>query len=517
MNPDLPDDISLKRREKHIVMLVANAITGDSRVQKTALSASSAGYRVTVVGISPTGRRTVESLGGAQVVRIPVPFPTFDAAKRRAAPESRLRSAARALKGLGKSDLKARRQSAARTQKRLARLEGSGVGRWQVARLRVRLLAVAMLMKLDRLGVLGADRVLRWSQSRGVVAQRGEAAEREIFRAKLTDFRRAFLSELARTDFDLVHAHDFTMIECANGAVAQAVSNGHRPPFVYDAHEWVRGLTHLPHGTQTVSAEVESQNIGEATAVVTVSPVLAERLEQENALRERPSLVLNAPMASAADPESPLSVRRQAGVDDDTSLAVYGGAVKASRGIGTIIRALPLLPDLHLAIVASASESPGVKEVLKEAVEQGVDQRVHVVPFVPPDQVINYLRSADVGIHPLLRSGNAELAMPNKIFEYLHAELPMVVSDMPAMSDLVMRHGWGAVFAAGDHHSLAGALKTVLSDPAAYQAGLCDLAARERFAWENQAQTLIAIYDRLLSVIKVPEDESAAQKFGTRR
>lgn len=506
-------DMPLRRQDKHIVMLVANGVTGDSRVQKTAISASEAGYRVTVIGMSKTGRRYVESLGGARVVRIPVPFTTFNAAKRGLAPKGRVGAAARTVKRLGKLDMKVRRQSVSRAQKRLDRLKQVGAARRQLANLRLRIVAFEALARLDRLGVLGADRVLRWSQHRAAPAGDDEAAERKLFRAKLTDFERAYLRELRHSDFDLVHAHDFTMIECANSAVVQAARDGGRPPFVYDAHEWVRGLTHLPRGTQAVSVQVEAENIAAAHSVVTVSPVLAERLQRENSLADKPGLVLNAPVASAVDPLSPLSVRTQAGLDDETPLAVYGGAVKASRGIGTLIRALPLLPDLHLAIVASTPDSAGVKEVLTEALEHGCRDRVHLVGYVAPDQVSNYLRTADVGVHPLLRCGNAELALPNKIFEYLHAGLPMVVSDMPAMSELVVRHEWGAVFAAGDHEALAGALRSVLADRDAYRSGLHDPVARERYSWEHQARTLIDTYDRLL--FGLSSSDKAARDLGT--
>jgi glycosyltransferase involved in cell wall biosynthesis len=179
-------------------------------------------------------------------------------------------------------------------------------------------------------------------------------------------------------------------------------------------------------------------------------------------------------------------------------LAVYSGVVKAARGVATIVRALPLLPDLHLAVVARTPYTADVKELVAEAACLGCDDRVRLVPYVEHDEVSGYLASADVGIHPLLRSGNAELALPNKLFEYLHAGLPMVVSDMPSMSQLVIERGWGEVFVADDHEDLARVLRRVLAHPSFYAAGLQDSDARTWFSWERQARTLIETYDRLL-------------------
>lgn len=487
-----------ERRQKHVVMVVANEVSNDSRVQKTALAASEAGYRVTVVGLSKKAKREVEILGEAEIVRVPVPFTRYHAARGTNGPVAKLRRVARLLKKHGKSRLKKKRARVAKAQQSVALLAGVGAGRIQVTLQRFRLAVLAALMKLDQLGILGADRALRWCERYAAPKPTDQAAEERLFRAKLADFEQAFLAELAETEFDLIHAHDFSMVACASEAVRNAARTRQRPAFVYDAHEWVRGLTHLPAATQAVSVAVEEQHIRSADAVVTVSPVLAERLQQEHGLTERPALVLNAPLAGAYDPESSLSVRSQAGVGPEVPLAVYGGAVKASRGVSTIIRALPLLPDLHLAIVAQDANAAGVKEVLAEAVQQHCADRVHVVPYVRQDQVSNYLRTATLGVHPLLRSGNAELALPNKVFEYFHAGLPMVVSDMPSMAELVRGHGWGEVFTAGDPASLADALRRVLGQPEAYHAGLVDADVRRRFAWEHQAETLIAIYDRLL-------------------
>lgn len=499
--------IDALRADKHIIMLVANGVTGDSRVQKSATSAAAAGYRVTVVGVSKGASRSVESLGDVTVVRLPVAFASYNAAKRKAVIEAKGRAAsvartvrtAHRVKGAIKPSMRARRSRVTRIQVRLGRIKDAGAGWRQKTSLRARIAVSEALLRLERLGVRGAEQALAWAERRTAApSQLDSRTEERLFRSKLDDLEAAFLAELSMTRFDLVHAHDFTMIECAAKAVEDATTPAGRPRLVYDAHEWVRGLTHLPRGTQTVSARVEAENIRAADAVVTVSPVLAERLQVENSLRERPGLVLNAPVAGAFDPGSGLSVRERAGLGGALPLAVYGGAVKASRGVGTIIRALGLLDELHLAIVASDPSTAGVKDVLSQADEAGVRDRVHVVPYVEPHQVSTYLRTADVGIHPLLRSGNAELALPNKIFEYMHAGLPMVVSDMPSMAGVVREHGWGEVFAVDDHEALAAALGRVLAAPRAYEEGLCDPRLREKFSWERQAQTLIGVYDRLL-------------------
>lgn len=473
------------------MMLVANDVSRDSRVQKTALTASQAGYRVTVVGMSRTAQRSVEQLGAASVVRVPVPFTLFKAAKQRAAPQDRFSSMLRRIERLAVSRAEA-------GQRRLARVDAppTDTGRLRPG-LEIRRATLQGGIKAHQLAgvVTGAVR-RRWAPR--ARQQHGSAIEARRRRAKLLDFERAYLAEVATMKFDLVHAHDFLVISCARTAVELAGDSERRPRLVYDAHEYVRGLSDLSPGMQRVNVAIEQENVKAADAILTVSPVLADRLQHDQALTERPGLVLNAPLASAADETSPLSVREAAGVAEGVPLMVYGGAVKAARGIKTVVEALPLLQGVHLAIVVSTPDAGEVKDLLREAERLDCAHRVHLVPYVEHDQVINYLRTADIGVHPLLRSGNAELAWPNKIFEYLHAQLPMVVSDMPSMSALVTQHGWGEVFPAGDRQGFAAAVRRVLERPGDYRAALSDRAALERFSWEEQGRRLVETYDRLL-------------------
>ncbi|MGI8574482.1 MAG: glycosyltransferase family 4 protein [Egibacteraceae bacterium] len=362
------------------------------------------------------------------------------------------------------------------------------------------------MIKLLQASLAARDGARALHRSPGEGHEPDEALEGRKHRAVLEDYELAYRAELHKLDFDLVHAHDATTIGCAANAV-MAKETGPRSRLVYDAHEYARGLSNLPAAVRDVNVALEQASIGTADAVLTVSPVLARLLQRDHALSQLPGLVLNAPLAAAFDPDSPLSVRASVGLADDVPLAVYAGIAKPLRGVDTVVRALPLLPELHVAVVVNTPHVPVVKALVSEAERSGCAERLHLLPYVDQDQVTNYLRTADVGLYPLLRSGNTELAWPTKIFEYLHAGLPMVVSDMPSMSQLVTEQGWGEVFKADDHESFAAAMQRVLAHPGTYDAGLRDEAVRERFSWERQARTLIDTYDRLLLV-----DESEGLK-----
>ncbi len=487
-----------KRNKKHVVMLVANGVSGDSRVQKTALAADEAGYRVTVIGRSTSDSRSVEQLGNALIVRVPVRLGRLEAVKQGLVLGGRGERRAEQLEEAIGARIKAAEVRAANAKARLDRSIGRGGSTAATARAWTLMRSVQSVIKLQSLAelIVGTARrgFPRWTDA----SQDDRPIETRKRLATFSDIEDAYLEELAGINFDLVHAHDSTMIRCARKAADRAATLLRRPAFVYDAHEYVRGLTNLRPEIAAVNIELEQENIAQADAVVTVSPVLASLLRQHYGLAETPELVLNAPLAARYDEHSPLSIRAQCGLRNDQPLLVYAGVVKPLRGLSTVVRALPELPHAHLALVVSDPESRGVRDVLKEANIVGCADRVHAVPYVAQDQVINHLRTADIGLYPLLRSGNTALSWPTKVFEYLHAGLPMVVSDMPSMAEIVTRHGWGEVFAADDERAFAAAVRRVLSGRERYQAGLQEPVTRQRFSWEQQAKTLIAIYDRLM-------------------
>jgi len=166
----------------------------------------------------------------------------------------------------------------------------------------------------------------------------------------------------------------------------------------------------------------------------------------------------------------------------------------ACRGLLTAVRALPLLPGAHLALVVKRNAFIG--ELEKLAAQLGVRERVHVLPYVPQELVSTYYGSADVGLIPILHYPNHEIALITKYFEYSHAGLPIVTSDVETMAATTREIGNGEVFVADDHEDLARAVGKILADPARYRAAYTD-ELLHRWSWESQAEVLAAAWDQV--------------------
>jgi glycosyltransferase involved in cell wall biosynthesis len=236
-----------------------------------------------------------------------------------------------------------------------------------------------------------------------------------------------------------------------------------------------------------------------ARAVVTVSPPISEQLALDYGLATDPIVVRNTPqIALRADG---VTVREVCMLDPHVALVVYSGGITARRGIGTLLEAVQAMPGTHLAVVAPSREV--VTPFLKGLDAGFVAERLHVVPFVAPSEVAHFLSSADVCVHPLWTHENGRKilnhawALPNKWFEYIQARVPVVVSDVEYLSQLVRSLGIGEVFHAEDSDSLQVALRRVLAERRRYADAITDALIAES-TWQVDGNRLLRVYANLL-------------------
>ena len=516
-------------RPPHVVLLVANDATSDVRVLKYAASLVQFGLQVTILALTTADEQAETVVAGARLVQVPVRSRIRDYRARHG-----IRGLTRAVRpGYPTRDdaanaklrwsLASRELMAARGRDALDTGEADGTPRAPEVATRIRRAVWWRGLRAWRFVIYVREGLLNRRQRRkGLV--HGELRERLIglYRSVplLASWRRV-LPELDDDELalgwliddlapDVLHPHDVYLLGVAERAVARAALTGRRVRLVYDAREYVAGLAIPPARTVAAYADLEREFIGRADRVITVADPIADELVRAYHLRRRPDLVLNAPVVGQPPPGAePPSVRASAGVGPDTPLLVYSGGLAAPRGVHTVVEALPSLPDVHLAVVSRMASSYTIA-LERLAARLGVADRMHIVGFVAPDQVVAYLSTATAGVIPLLHAGNHDWALTNKFFEYLHAGLPIITSDTEVQVRLVTELGLGEVFTAGDAANLTQVVRRVLADPDRYRAALTDPQLRERFSWDAQARVLHAVYTELLGALPHPAGHVAS-------
>jgi len=291
----------------------------------------------------------------------------------------------------------------------------------------------------------------------------------------------------------LIHVHDIFHLGLAVRAIERADREGRRIKLVYDIHEYIPGLP-IGLAKRYGYEHLENEYGHRADAFVTVSPGLKSLTEKR--FNVPTTIVLNAPDLTSATITKPL--REVVNLSSEEILMVYVGGIAPHRGAELLIDAIPDLErNIHLVFV-SASTSGYVASLMERSRNAGIGNRVHFAPFVEPEAVVSYISSADLSLIPLSRDiKNYEIALPNKLFQSIHAGIPVIVSDNPDMEHFVNESGVGEVFSGGDSLSMIEAIKMVVENYQSYHEATRDERLLSETAWEHQAGLLLDTYKNL--------------------
>ena len=292
---------------------------------------------------------------------------------------------------------------------------------------------------------------------------------------------------------DVVSCHSLSTLP-----LCVALASSHRATLVYEPHELETETVPPSPLRKWVGKCVEAALIGQARAVFVVSDSIAEHYRRAYRLPVV-DVVLNVPPTTADVPAGSNRVYREAfGVPDDHLIFLYQGVLDDARGLRELLAVFRKLPaDRHLVLMGYG---PGAFEAEAAARDRS---NIHVYPPVPSEEVIHHTRGADVGFALLTNDClNHEYALPNKLFQCLHAGIPVIVSDLQEMRRVVERFACGWTTGPSED-DLARAITAIdRADVRARAAGA--QRARAELHWGKESPKLASIYRRMSSSSGTP-------------
>ena len=260
---------------------------------------------------------------------------------------------------------------------------------------------------------------------------------------------------------------------------------------VYDAHELETETNGSRGFRQKLSKWLERKLIKHADMTLVVSESIADWYANEYKM-PRPPVVLNAP--NKRELETNNHFREQLGIREDQVILLYQGGLMAGRGVHLILDAFKARNDDKVVVVFMGYGE--LEADIKNAANEY--DNIYFFPAVPPNIVLEYTSSADMGISLIENTClSYYYCMPNKLFEYSMAGLPVLVSNMKDMSELVSQNSMGAVIS---DFSAAGINKAIddflVQDLTSMKANAYRVACEN--AWEVQEQKMIQTYKDLL-------------------
>lgn len=230
----------------------------------------------------------------------------------------------------------------------------------------------------------------------------------------------------------------------------------------------------------TVTA-IEGRFLPVLDLVTAVNGPIADALQQEYGLRHRPLVVRNVP------PYETHALRPIGAV----TKAIYLGGLAPGRGLEAVIDSVAAWPTNWTLTMMGPAE-PAYLAGLRERAARAGD-RIIFRPPVPLTEMVAEAAHYDVGIFAHQPNGRqADLALPNKLFEYLMAGLAVCVSDMTAMREVVAQTGAGVLIEAP--FDAEAVTRAVVAMASADLMSLKEraLAAAHLFNWEQERDDYVA-------------------------
>jgi glycosyltransferase involved in cell wall biosynthesis len=263
------------------------------------------------------------------------------------------------------------------------------------------------------------------------------------------------------------HAHDLN-----TALIALMAGNLTGAHVVCDFHEWFsehvtwssRTMTYVPQSNAQRRANkwLERRCHREASAVITVCQSIASAIDAEFAAGELPrvQVVRNIPAFAQLPSRAYPNLRTILNLKPDHLLLLYQGGVGPSRALEPVIAALAQVPNAVL-VIRGPSIAHYEAHYRATARAAGVaEHQLILLPPVPSTDVIAAARGADVGVYTVADLCKSfSHALPNKVFEYMAAGLPLLVADYPEVRALVRDHAVGLTFNPADTDSIASAIR----------------------------------------------------------
>ncbi|HPT22416.1 MAG TPA: glycosyltransferase family 4 protein [Bacteroidales bacterium] len=240
------------------------------------------------------------------------------------------------------------------------------------------------------------------------------------------------------------------------------VSKLKRTPLVYDSHEYFTGVPEIQNRrlVKWVWKSIERIIFPRLKYVITVSDSIAELYEKEYKIR--PLTVRNCSVK--ADNIFPYS-RTEIGVNPDHLLLILQGTgINVDRGGEELIDAVNITEGVSLLIVGSGDMIDTLKRKVRSL---DLNNRVRFFPKVPWEELLRYTRSADAGMS-LDKNNNVNYlySLPNKLFDYIAAGIPVVASDLPEIKKVIVENKCGVIVRNVNPENISEAFTKLLDNKA---------------------------------------------------
>lgn len=176
---------------------------------------------------------------------------------------------------------------------------------------------------------------------------------------------------------------------------------------------------------------------------------------------------------------------------------VYTGFITKRRGLDRVIQSLSILRNMiplpRLQIIGKGDYIDELKKITKSL---QCESQIHFHGWVEHKKLTSMVAKFDVGIIPHPKNGHTDNTIPNKIFDYMAAGKPVLVSNARPLERMVKKLDCGIVYHDGSIDSMVNAIRTFSNRNQNFEMGLNGYnAVRSQYNWQADFKQVLQIID----------------------
>lgn len=266
-----------------------------------------------------------------------------------------------------------------------------------------------------------------------------------------------------------------------------------RKPLVYDSHEYFTEVPELVNRptVQKIWKRIERTIFPKLKDVITVNDSIAGLFEQDYGLR--PVVVRNVPYLMK---ETEKKTRKELGLPEDKHLIILQGAgINIQRGAEEMVEAMQYIDHSVLLIAGQGDVIPLLKKLVSE---RSLENKVIFRPRMPYQELMQLTKNADLGLTLDKDTNlNYRYSLPNKIFDYIQAGIPVIASPLPEIAHIINTYQVGCTITDHNPVNMAKTINEVLADQQLIDKwkNNCSFASLN-LNWEIEEKVIIDLYSK---------------------
>jgi len=260
----------------------------------------------------------------------------------------------------------------------------------------------------------------------------------------------------------------------------------------YDSHEYYCGVPELMSRPKIQKAWrfIEKMTLPKVFKMYTVNQSIAD-LYQKEYNRNDIKIVRNISDIKAVDTSKS---KTDLGLPTDKRIVIIQGAgINIDRGAEEAIEAIKLVDNCVLIFVGDGDVIPQLKSQVEK---ENLGNKVLFFGKRPYHELMNFTALSDIGLSLDKDTNiNYRFSLPNKIFDYIHANTPLIVTDLTEVKRIVLESNTGIVLDELTPQKLADAINEMLNNTVLYDNFVANTkVASKTLNWDNESKVLKEMY-----------------------